>query len=207
MTDIEAEARDQGFTILVGIDEAGRGPLAGPVVAAAVSLTSPSFTNKINDSKKLSPEKRQALFVEIFERAYVGIGIISETTIDHVNILNATYLAMARAVDQLIGTMMREQAWSDKMIPKTLLLVDGNRFRSDLPFQVRTVVKGDEFVPSIQCASVVAKVARDRILAAYHQIFPDYGFHQHKGYPTTEHRKAIRRFGLSPIHRRSFQQL
>jgi len=195
--DQERLARQEGYTLLIGIDEAGRGPLAGPVVASAVSIVDPTFQSRIQDSKTISPRQREAAFLEIMDKAHVGIGIISEAVIDEVNILNATFLAMTNAVNQLFERLPPQEH-------KVLLMVDGDRFKSDLPYKSKTIVDGDAHVLSIACASIIAKVTRDRILVSYDRIFPQYGFAKHKGYPTAQHKEAIKINGLSPIHRRSF---
>ena len=205
MLAIEDKTRKAGFNLVIGIDEAGRGPLAGPVVAAAVALRRSDFSVPIRDSKKLSAIQREKAFHEIYRRAYVGTGIISERVIDHANILQATFFAMHNAVVNLIAWLPPAKT-SQKYFSKSVcLLVDGNCFRSDLPYHFKTIIKGDERVLSIMCASIVAKVTRDRILRIYHRIYPEYGFNRHKGYATFEHRKAIRRLGPSLIQRRSFQ--
>jgi ribonuclease HII len=200
MTHFEDLAKKDGFGLVIGIDEAGRGPLAGPVVAAAVSLRTYQFSSKIDDSKKLSDLQREVAFIEIAEKADVGIGIINSRVIDEVNILQATFLAMNRAVEDLV-----ERSKTSLPAGKVKLFIDGNRFRTNLPYRYETVVKGDEKVMSIACASIIAKVTRDRILTIYDKVFPQYGFKQHKGYPTAVHRKAIEEHGPSEIHRRSFQ--
>lgn len=199
----EQKIQAQGFNLVIGIDEVGRGPLAGPVVAAAVLLKKRKFRVPIRDSKVMTPESRQEAFHEIFDNAYVGVGVMSETVIDQVNILQATFLAMTNAVRQLILRLSREK---EKIYhpSQICLLIDGNQFKSDLPYAYRTIIGGDAKILSIACASIVAKVTRDRILNMYDQIFPDYGFSQHKGYPTREHRMAIQRKGLSLIHRKTF---
>ena len=203
MLAFEKRARQKGFELIIGIDEAGRGPLAGPVVASAVSLREFKFKSRISDSKKLSPRKREEAFHEIFDKAYVGVGIMSEVVIDEINILEATFAAMNNAVRQLTG---RVSAVNKKNIrkEKVHLLIDGNRFKSDLPYSYQTVVDGDELILSVACASIVAKVTRDRILRTYDQIFPAYGFKEHKGYPTPQHKEVLKRLGPSLIHRRSF---
>ncbi|MDE2009683.1 MAG: ribonuclease HII [Candidatus Omnitrophica bacterium] len=188
-----------------GLDEAGRGPLAGPVVAAAVCLRQLHFEHPINDSKKMTPRARQAAFHEIFEKAYVGIGIISEAAIDIVNILNASHRAMEAAVRQLVHRMPPDITAREDFAGGVLLLVDGNIFRTELPYQYKTIIGGDGKSLSIACASVVAKVTRDRILEAYDKVFPQYGFAQHKGYPTGGHYAAIKKHGASIIHRKTFQ--
>ncbi len=202
MLDHETEAQNKGFRFILGLDEAGRGPLAGSVVAAAVCLTSFKFTCTINDSKKMTPRSRERAFHEIFDKAHVGIGIISETVIDAVNILNASHLAMDAAVSDLLSRMP-ETASKEQL----MLLVDGDRFRTKLPYRYKTIIGGDGCSLSIACASIIAKVFRDRMLEAYDRVFPQYGFGRHKGYPTQAHRDAIRTHGPSIIHRRSFTLL
>lgn len=200
----EKRAKRQGFSFIIGIDEAGRGPLAGPVVASAVALNNSNFSQEIRDSKKLSAFQRELAFDEIFTNAYVGIGIMNESIIDSQNILEATYFAMNSAVIHLISKLPKSLTTPKKFSEKVCLLIDGNRFKTDLPYQYKTIIQGDNMSLSIACASIVAKVARDRILMAYDRIFPEYGFGKHKGYPTQEHRQAIRKYGLSSIHRKSF---
>lgn len=200
----ENEAKAAGFRWVIGIDEAGRGPLAGPVVAAAVLLRNTNFDQPINDSKKMTERQRERAFLEIFDKSYVGIGVICESVIDSTNILKATFLAMERAVRQLIVAMPHEHVQSQGFEREVLLLVDGPHFKSSLPYRFRPIIDGDARSLSIACASVVAKVQRDRILKTYDSIYPQYGFKSHKGYPTASHRKAIMENGLSPIHRKTF---
>ncbi len=203
----EREAARQGYSLTIGIDEAGRGPLAGPVVAAAVSLRDYQFQNEINDSKQLTEKKREEAFLEIFEKGLVGIGIINEKVIDEHNILNATYLAMAAAVRHLIIKATVLDLTNPPTAANTFLLIDGPHFKTDLPYRYKAIVDGDQLSLSIACASIVAKVTRDRILKVYDKVFPQYGFSQHKGYSTPEHRQAIARHGPCPIHRSSFSHL
>lgn len=188
----EKRAREKGFRAVAGVDEAGRGPLAGPVVSAAVILPE-SFTDPdIDDSKKLTPKKRDLLYERIYDQAVsIGIGIVDPTEIDRINILNASLLSMAISVNNLS--------------PKPeYLLIDGIfRILSDLPQE--PVKHGDSLSVSIAAASIVAKVTRDRIMAQYHIYYPEYGFSGHKGYPTKAHKEAIRQHGCTPIHRRSFR--
>jgi len=200
----ETQAYHKGLRFILGVDEAGRGPLAGPVVAAAVCLRQFDFQCTIDDSKKMKPKAREAAFHEIFEKAYVGIGIISEIAIDSINILNASHRAMDMAVKQLIHSMPQAITGDHAFARQVILLVDGNIFRSQLTFQHRTIIGGDGKSLSIACASIIAKVYRDHILKAYDKIFPQYGFAQHKGYPTQSHRLAIKKHGACLIHRRSF---
>jgi len=201
----EDRVRAQGFDLIIGVDEAGRGPLAGPVVASAVAIQKDSFHTPIKDSKKLTAAQREKAFVEIYKNAYVGIGIISETVIDRENILQATFLAMSDAIAQLISKLPRSQEQQKDFQKKICLLIDGNQFKSDLPYAYKTIVRGDASILSISCASIIAKVKRDKIMLSYDQTFPQYGFKQHKGYPTVKHKQALKRFGPSIIHRRSFK--
>ncbi len=205
MLKFENEARKAGFRWVIGVDEAGRGPLAGPVVAAAVLLRSTRFHSTIKDSKKMTELQRNRAFLEISEKAYVGIGIMCESVIDSVNILQASFLAMANAVRQMTACLPQEEAGMAEFKTSTILLIDGPFFKSDLPYRFQPIVDGDAKSKSIACASIVAKVYRDRILQTYDRIYPQYGFKDHKGYATRSHREAIEVNGLSPIHRRSFQ--
>jgi len=178
---------------VVGIDEAGRGPLAGPVVAAAVQLDLTIPIPGINDSKKVSAPKREQLYDVITEQAIAwGIGEASPEEIDKINILQASLLAMKRALDKL------PISWK-------LVLVDGNTSMKSLAKeQQRPLVGGDGISASIAAASILAKVTRDRLMQEYHDIYPEYGFNTNKGYPTEKHRKLVLEKGLTPIHRKSF---
>ncbi len=187
----EEEARTEGFLAVCGVDEAGRGPLAGPVYAAAVILRAEERIEGLDDSKRLSEKRREALFPEITSRAAAfSIASADESEIDKLNILQATFLAMRRAVEGL-------------SVPPDLALVDGNRAPL-LPCPVRTLVGGDGLSASIAAASILAKVSRDRRMKKLASLYPKYGFERHKGYGTKDHYAALRRFGPSPIHRRSF---
>ncbi len=188
----ERELWQAGRCRIAGIDEAGRGPLAGPVVAAAVIFEPGTpVISCINDSKKLSGAMRERLYGRIVASALaVGIGLASHEEIDCINILQASYLAMQRAAGMLIP-------------PPDYLLVDG-RGLPECGAAGRALVRGDSLSMSIAAASVIAKVTRDRIMTGLHSAWPEYGFAGHKGYPTREHIEAIRRHGLSPVHRRSF---
>ena len=188
----EAKAARQGFRYISGIDEAGRGPLAGPVVAAAVIFSPNIDIVDLDDSKKLSPKKREELFLKIKERATTyGIAVIGHRIIDEINILQAARLAMNQAVDQL------------NPVPD-LLLIDGNQ-KIDSTLDQWTIVKGDSKSLSIAAASVLAKVTRDRIMDDYHKIYPQYEFNRHKGYGTKLHRTLIQEHGPCPIHRSKFK--
>ena len=187
----EKRAGEQGFSAVCGIDEAGRGPLAGPVCAAAVILPPDCDIPGLNDSKKLSEKKREALFPVIQEKALAfGIGWATAEEIDRVNILQATFLAMARAVEALPA-------------PADYALVDGNRM-PPLPIPGETIVKGDATSASIAAASILAKVSRDRLLRRLDEEHPEYGFAKHKGYGTRLHYEMLERYGPSPVHRRTF---
>ena len=189
--DIEQELWDQGIDAVAGVDEAGRGPLAGPVVAAAVVFPRGLFLPGVDDSKKLSARRREDLFEVIRTSALAwGVGVVSHEVVDRMNILGATMEAMHVAVAELHPA-------------PGILLVDGNRFRRG-PIPHRTVVRGDAISFTIAAASIIAKVTRDRLMIAYDAEYPEYGFVRHKGYGTPEHLAAIRKHGLSPIHRRSF---
>ena len=200
-------ARRKGFRLIIGIDEAGRGPLAGPVVASAVCLKKRNFRSKICDSKKINTRQREKAFYEILENAYVGVSIMSESIIDTENILKATFHAMTQAVHRLIERLPADEIQQRDLNRDVCLLVDGNSFKTNLPYSYQTIVGGDDLSISIACASIVAKVTRDRILNIYDRVFPQYGFKQHKGYPTKAHRAAIQTHGLSVIHRKTFRQL
>ena len=187
----EREAFTDGVKLVCGVDEAGRGPLAGPVCAAAVILPPELEIPGLNDSKKLTDKKRRELYDVITAEAVIcGIAFADEKEIDEINILQATFLAMARAMEKL--TPQPE-----------LALIDGNRAR-DFGLPVRTIVKGDSLSASIAAASILAKVTRDRLMEQYDETYPQYGFAVHKGYGTKRHYEALREFGPSPIHRMTF---
>lgn len=190
--EFEKAYQEKGFQVICGIDEAGRGPLAGPVCAAAVILPYGTEIAGLNDSKKLTEKKREALFPVIIEKAIAhGIGFASEQEIDEINILNATFLAMRRAVESMNVT-------------PDLLLIDGNQRPKIGTCEEVTVVKGDMKSVSIAAASVLAKVSRDRYMLEMAEKYPQYAFEKHKGYGTKLHYEKITKFGVSPIHRRTF---
>lgn len=199
------KAKANGFRFLIGIDEVGRGPLAGPVVSAAVCLRDDSFSCRIADSKVLSERQRQKAFDEIFERAWVGIGFMSEAVIDEVNILRAAHLSMSAAVKDLLSRIPADIREVQDFSREVKVLIDGNSYRGTIPFRVETVIKGDAKSLSIACASIVAKVYRDRLMENFDRVYPGYGFGVHKGYPTEAHRSAVKKLGYSPLHRRSFR--
>jgi ribonuclease HII len=191
MDAFEKIARLEGHRYIAGIDEAGRGPLAGPVVAAAV-IFPPTYTNpRINDSKKLTAHQREKLYEVIRDDALaVGMGVMEADVIDRVNILQATFLAMREAV-------------YDLSLPPDFLLIDGlHQLVLEIP--QKALVKGDTLSVSIAAASIIAKVSRDRIMEIYHRKYPQYNFARNKGYATAEHRRAIEEYGLCKIHRKSF---
>ncbi|MBW1889123.1 MAG: ribonuclease HII [Deltaproteobacteria bacterium] len=188
----ENAARHEGFSTIAGIDEAGRGPLAGPVVSAAVILPAALQIAGVDDSKRLTPKKRAALFGEIYRRAIsVGVGVVGPGRIDEINILQASLKSMAMAVACLNPR-------------PDCLLIDGI-FKIESDISQTPIPKGDARSVSIAAASIIAKVTRDNMMVQYHRQYPQYGFAQHKGYPTKAHKIAIREHGCTPIHRRSFR--
>lgn len=182
---------EKGYTRIAGIDEAGRGPLAGPVIAAAVILDRKKVIFGIKDSKKLSEKKREYLYTEIINNALsVGVGIVDESTIDSINIRNATHLAMKKAIESL-------------SLKPDYLLIDAETL-SGVDIPQSSIIKGDSLSISIAAASIIAKVERDKLISSYENIYPGYGFAKHKGYGTKQHFESIRKYGLLPIHRKSF---
>ena len=187
----EAKASSLGYVNICGVDEAGRGPLAGPVYAAAVILPQGLVIEGLNDSKKLSEKKRELLYDKVIESAVAwSVGVATEQEIDEVNILQATYLAMKRAVEGL-------------PVKADYALVDGNRM-PPLEIDGETVIKGDSLSMSIAAASIIAKVTRDRFMLELDEKYPEYLFAKHKGYGTALHYEMIEKHGISPVHRRSF---
>lgn len=191
MNQFESQARQCGYRVIAGIDEAGRGPLAGPVVASAVILPPDYLHPDITDSKKLTPRKRELLYDVIrVDALAVGLGVVEAPVIDRVNILQATLMAMRDAVHDL------------SLSPDYLLIDGRNRINLELPQEA--LIGGDASSISIAAASIIAKVSRDRIMEMYHRQFPQYNFLKNKGYGTREHRNAIQRWGKCKIHRQSF---
>jgi ribonuclease HII len=190
LLEYEVKAKEKGYKIIAGVDEAGRGPLAGPVVAAAVVLTKEIDLEGLDDSKKLSTKKREKLFPRIQKMPY-GIAVVSHKIIDEINILQATRLAMKQAVENLVSF-------------PDILLIDGIQ-KIDLSIEQWAIIKGDAKSFSIAAASVLAKVTRDRIMENYHHQYPQYEFDRHKGYGTKVHRDMIAKHGPSPIHRKTFK--
>lgn len=191
MTEFERKCYDHGYKLVAGVDEVGRGPLAGPVVAAAVILGEDVLIPGVNDSKRLSEQKREYLYEEIKSKALsYSIGIVSEKIIDEINILNATYIAMKQALEGL-------------SVKPDFILLDAVTLKEvDIP--QKGIIKGDSLSLSIAAASIIAKVERDRIISRYDEIYPNFNFSKHKGYGTSEHIECIKKYGLLPIHRRSF---
>lgn len=187
----EKEAYAKGYDLVCGVDEAGRGPLAGPVFAAAVIFPQNTMIEGLNDSKKLSASKREKLFPIIQEKALAyGIASVDEKIIDEINILQATYLAMQNAIKQLKTT-------------PDYVLVDGNRLPK-LSIEAKTIIKGDSLSASIAAASILAKVSRDKFMLEKAKEYPEYGFEKHKGYGTKLHREMLLKYGASDIHRKTF---
>ena len=191
MLEIEDKLYSEGYNFVCGVDEAGRGPLCGPVVAAAVILPKDEYIEGVNDSKKLTEKKREKLYDDIMKKAVaVSIGISDVDVIEKVNILNATKLAMKQAIEKL-------------SIKPDYVLIDGNQM-IDINIKAETVVSGDAKSLSIAAASIIAKVTRDRMLIEFDKKYPEYGFAKHKGYGTKSHIEAIQKYGLTDIHRSSF---
>ena len=192
MYGFELRARFRGFDAVAGVDEAGRGPLAGPVFAAAVIFPSGYTNGEIRDSKKLTPLKRDALYKIITDDAIsIGLGAIEAFTIDRINILQATLAAMKTAILNL-------------STQPDYLLIDGIN-NIDIPIPQETIIKGDSLSVSVAAASIIAKVSRDQLMDRYHVLYPQYNFLKNKGYGTKEHREAVKRYGRCKIHRRSFR--
>lgn len=181
----------KGHRFVAGVDESGRGPLAGPVVAAAVILLDHDFENKIDDSKRLTPRLRALAYNEIMGKSVYSVARIGQKVIDRVNIFNATRMAMEKAVNGLD-------------IKPDFLLIDG-RLRLSIPCESRSIIRGDRQSISIACASIIAKVYRDSIMEKIHARYPRYGFTRHKGYGTIFHMRALEKYGPSPVHRFTFK--
>jgi ribonuclease HII len=187
----ERKFTKEGYSLIAGVDEAGRGPLAGPVVSAAVILKSSRFENRINDSKVLTARQRENAYREITDKSFFAVGMVNHRIIDKINILQASLLSMYKAIERISPA-------------PDLVLVDGNTPLSiGIPY--KNIIGGDGKSLSIACASIVAKVTRDRIMAGFHKIWPEYNFLSHKGYGTKEHRDILKAIGPSPIQRLSFR--
>lgn len=193
----ERKLKNKGYDFIIGVDEAGRGPLAGPVVAAAVWLKDYNFVHRVDDSKKLSPPRRKEAELEIKNKSLYAISAVNHKKIDQVNILQATILAMQKAIKELVKQLSPEE------LKRAFVLIDGNmRLQLDLPYQ--SIVGGDGKSLSIAAASILAKERRDQIMTAFHKIYPQYEFIKHKGYPTQLHRDILKARGPIAIHRKSF---
>lgn len=198
MNSLQEKLEANGYQAVIGIDEAGRGPLAGPVVAAAVLLDTKTPIYGLDDSKKIKREKRERLLQEIKAKAKVGIGQASSREIDKYNIREATFAAMKRAVKNLLPQLEEKP---------DLLLIDGNTVIPDLKIDQKAVIDGDAKINSIAAASIAAKVSRDQIIFDYADQYPEYNFKSNKGYGTAEHIAALEEYGSSPIHRKSFARV
>lgn len=187
----EKKAKSRGHNIIAGIDESGVGPLAGPVVAAAVILNDYGFKNRIDDSKRLTPRSRLRAYNEILKKSVYSISVVDKDVIDRINIRNATKLAMEEAVTTL-------------SVKPDYILIDGT-IKLSIPYKGHSIKGGDRRSLSIACASILAKVTRDRIMKRLHSLYPQYGFHRNKGYGTAAHFSAIKKHGPSPLHRTSFE--
>ena len=188
----EDELRNRGFNMICGIDEAGRGPLAGPVVVASVIMPADSMIEGVNDSKKVSEKKREKLYDQILEEAIsYGVGIVGQDEIDEINILNATKKGLTMSLKELT-------------VKPDLIIVDALTHIDTMGIPYESIIKGDAKCYSISAASIIAKVTRDRIMREWDKVYPEYGFDQHKGYGTSAHIEAIKKYGLCPIHRKSF---
>lgn len=221
--DLEKQLFSEGYDFVVGIDEAGRGPLAGPVVACATTVRNDKFPmandkkwELIRDSKTLSEKQREGLFDFIYENFYVGVGICDHKTIDRMNILEASFLAMKKAITNLLETnnfkfqMINDKSSlnvkmsNNKKMRKGIIMVDGNKIIPNLSMEQRAIIGGDKICKSISAASIIAKVMRDRIIREADKIYPKYGFAAHKGYGTKKHFEALKKYGPCEIHRKSF---
>jgi len=209
--ELEEALLKDGYGFIIGIDEAGRGPLAGPVVAGAVAIRSDKLENPeleylvmsdkkwdlVRDSKKLSEKQREDIFDFVQENFYVGVGICDHRTVDRINILEASFLAMKSALADL-RTKLRYQDL------RHIVVVDGNKKIPNLSLEQKAIIGGDRFVKSISAASIIAKVTRDRLMLQAHEKYPEYGFDKHKGYGTQLHMDMLQKHGPCEIHRQSF---
>ncbi len=200
--EIEEKLYEEGVTSIAGIDEAGRGPLAGPVVVACVVMPRESIIEGVNDSKKVSEKKRERLYDEIINEAIAyGVGIVNQQEIDRINILNATKEGLTIAIKEMEKDLKEKSRGLEK--PEIILVDALTKIDTDhIPY--RSIIKGDSKSYSIAAASIIAKVTRDRIMRQWDEVYPMYGFAKHKGYGTAAHIAAIKEHGLCPLHRRSF---
>jgi ribonuclease HII len=195
----ERQAKKKGYKFVIGVDEAGRGPLAGPVVVAAVCLKTHRFQARVDDSKKLTAAQRRKAFSEIIRKSFFGVGVQSEKAIDVLNISRACGFAADIAIEKILFDLKKRRPTAKN----TLLLLDG-ALHPNLAYPSKEIIGGDGKSLSIASASIIAKVVRDRLMEIYDRVYPHYEFKSHKGYGTERHRRHIRRYGLSPIHRRTF---
>lgn len=210
--DVERTYHKKGYQVIVGVDEVGRGPLAGPVVTAACVIKDVHFFTANNtlekswdlvrDSKSLSEKQRIQAYAFVEEHFYVGLGMSTPETIDRINILQATFLAMKKAIVAMEREMERDHALVH--VERLIVLVDGNQKIPNFTREQACVAKGDQIVKTIAAASVIAKVTRDKMMKAYDNMYPQYGFGLHKGYGTKIHMQALKQYGATPIHRKSF---
>lgn len=192
LKEIDEKLYNNGAKYICGIDEAGRGPLAGPVVVASCIMPRDSMIEGVNDSKKISEKKRERVYEEIIKEAVsYGVGIVDESRIDEINILQATKAGLTESIKEL------------EIVPD-IILVDALKGINTCNIPYKSIIKGDATSYSIAAASIIAKVTRDRLMLKYDEIYPEYGFAKHKGYGTANHIAAIKEYGLCPIHRRSF---
>lgn len=199
---IERELYQKGVKSICGIDEAGRGPLAGPVVVASVIMPEGSMIEGVNDSKKVSEKKREKLYEQIIEEAVAyGVGIIDQNEIDRINILNATKEGLTLCIKELEKNLKEKNREIEK--PEIILVDALTKIDTDhIPYQ--SIIKGDAKSYSIAAASIIAKVTRDRIMRQWDEVYPEYGFAKHKGYGTAMHISAIKQYGICPLHRKTF---
>lgn len=221
--DWEKKFLNSGLEFIIGIDEAGRGPLAGPVVASAVFLKNQDLLDEkcelkeldlIRDSKKLSHKQREKVYEFVHEHFHVGVGICNHETIDRINILEASFLAMKEAISSLAREISNSKLQiSNKTqnskfeIQNSIILVDGNKVIPNCSYKQEAIIGGDGIVKSISAASIIAKVTRDRIMLEMHEEYPEYGFDKHKGYGTKLHMEKIQKYGPCQIHRKSFEPM
>ncbi|GBE16397.1 ribonuclease HII [bacterium BMS3Abin15] len=209
--DLENKLRSGGYGLIIGIDEAGRGPLAGPVVACAAAVRKSEILNPeagteelnlVRDSKTLSEKQREKLFGFIMDNFHVGVGICDHETVDRVNILEASFLAMKKAFADLRRN--RNKEFGTRKDDKIIIILDGNKKIPNFSMEQRAITGGDKYVKSISAASIIAKVTRDRMMKEMHEKYPEYNFAKHKGYGTKLHKEMIANHGPCEIHRRSF---
>lgn len=207
--ELEKDCQEQGYGLVIGVDEVGRGPLCGPVVACAAALKNFEITpddprwDLVRDSKKVSEKQREKVFSFIQENFYLGLGLCDHQTIDRINILEASFLAMKKAIQELVRSRNQELGVKSED-QKTIILVDGNKSIPNLSMEQKAVIGGDKFVKSISAASIAAKITRDRMMKEFALKYPGYGMEKHMGYGTKVHMDALNELGPCEIHRKSF---